>query len=47
MHTSLDGYAAGPNDEMDWIHVDEEIFDMRVIVPMSRTLHHMDALLMS
>jgi dihydrofolate reductase len=27
MHTSLDGYAAGPNGEMDWIHVDEEIFD--------------------
>ncbi len=27
MHISLDGYAAGPNGEMDWIHVDEEIFD--------------------
>ena len=27
IHTSLDGYAAGPNREMDWIHVDEEIFD--------------------
>jgi len=27
MHVSLDGYAAGPNKEMDWIHVDEEIFD--------------------
>src|SRR5438067_171405 len=26
MHISLDGYAAGPNGEMDWIHVDEEIF---------------------
>lgn len=27
MHVSLDGFAAGPNGEMDWIHVDEEIFD--------------------
>jgi dihydrofolate reductase len=27
IHTSLDGYAAGTNGEMDWIHVDEEIFD--------------------
>jgi dihydrofolate reductase len=27
MHTSLDGFVAGPNGEMDWINVDEEIFD--------------------
>ena len=27
MHASLDGFAAGPNGEMRWIHVDEEIFD--------------------
>ena len=27
MHVSLDGFAAGPNGEMDWIKVDEEIFD--------------------
>ena len=27
MHTSLDGFVAGPNGEMDWIHVDEEIFN--------------------
>jgi len=27
MHISLDGFAAGPNGEMDWIHVDDEIFD--------------------
>jgi dihydrofolate reductase len=27
MHTSLDGLVAGPNGEMDWIHVDDEIFD--------------------
>jgi dihydrofolate reductase len=26
MHVSLDGYAAGINGEMDWIHVDDEIF---------------------
>jgi dihydrofolate reductase len=27
MHTSLDGFVSGPNGEMDWIKVDEEIFD--------------------
>ncbi|WP_207510669.1 dihydrofolate reductase family protein [Longitalea luteola] len=27
MHVSLDGFVAGPNGEMDWIKVDDEIFD--------------------
>lgn len=27
MHVSLDGFVAGPKGEMDWIKVDEEIFD--------------------
>jgi len=27
MHVSLDGYASGPNGEMDWIVVNDEIFD--------------------
>ena len=27
MHVSLDGFVAGPNGEMDWINVDESIFD--------------------
>src|SRR6187402_2736356 len=27
MHTSLDGFVAGPNGELDWAKVDEEIFD--------------------
>jgi dihydrofolate reductase len=27
MHISLDGFVAGPNGAMDWIKVDEEIFD--------------------
>lgn len=27
MHISLDGFVAGPNGGMDWIKVDEEIFD--------------------
>lgn len=27
MHTSLDGFVAGPKGEMNWIYVDEEIFD--------------------
>lgn len=26
-HISLDGFVAGLNGEMNWIHVDEEIFD--------------------
>jgi dihydrofolate reductase len=26
MHGSLDGFAAGPNGEMDWIQVDDDIF---------------------
>ena len=27
MHASLDGFVTGPNGEMDWIKVDDEIFD--------------------
>jgi dihydrofolate reductase len=27
MHVSLDGFVAGPDGEMDWITVDDEIFD--------------------
>lgn len=27
MHVSLDGFVAGPNGEMDWIRVDDDIFD--------------------
>ena len=27
MHISLNGFVAGPNGEMNWIKVDEEIFD--------------------
>src|SRR5689334_8780921 len=27
MHISLDGFVAGVKGEMDWIKVDEEIFD--------------------
>ena len=27
MHVSLDGFVAGPNGEMDWIKVEQEIFD--------------------
>jgi len=27
IHTSLDGFVAGPNGELGWINVDEEIFD--------------------
>jgi len=28
IHTSLDGYVATPNREMDWIKVDQEMFDV-------------------
>ncbi|QMU28100.1 dihydrofolate reductase family protein [Adhaeribacter radiodurans] len=28
LHTSLDGFVAGPNGEMNWIKVDEELFDL-------------------
>ena len=27
MHVSLDGFVSGPNGEMDWIIVDEDLFD--------------------
>jgi dihydrofolate reductase len=27
MHISLDGFAAGPNGEMDWIKINDEIFE--------------------
>ena len=27
MHTSLDGFVAGPKGEMQWIKIDEELFD--------------------
>ena len=27
MHISFDGFAAGPNGEMDWITMDQEIFE--------------------
>jgi dihydrofolate reductase len=27
MHTSLDGFVAGPNGEMNWINIEESIFD--------------------
>lgn len=27
MHVSLDGFVAGPDGEMSWIKVDQEIFD--------------------
>lgn len=27
MHVSLDGFVAGPNGEIDWVKVDDEIFD--------------------
>ncbi len=28
MHVSLDGFVAGPNGEMNWIKISEEIFDL-------------------
>ncbi|GAB3936910.1 dihydrofolate reductase family protein [Larkinella terrae] len=27
MHISLDGFVAGPKGEMNWIHVDDELFE--------------------
>lgn len=27
MHLSLDGFVAGPNGELNWVKVDEELFD--------------------
>ena len=46
MHISLDGFVAGPNGEMNWIKVDEEIFDHVGKRISQTTLHYTDALLM-
>src|SRR5687768_11676427 len=27
MHTSLDGFACGPNGELDWVNIDDEMFE--------------------
>ena len=41
MHISLDGFVAGPNGEMNWIKIDQEIFDF-VAKRISKTeLTHM------
>jgi hypothetical protein len=32
LHTTLDGFVAGPNGEMDWIKLNDEIFDKTVDV---------------
>jgi dihydrofolate reductase len=40
MHVSLDGFVAGPNGEMDWIYVDDELFDFA-----SDRTHYSDAAL--
>ncbi len=28
LHTTLDNFVAGPNGEMDWIKIDDEMFDL-------------------
>ncbi len=28
LHTTLDGFVGGPNGEMDWININENIFDL-------------------
>jgi dihydrofolate reductase len=28
LHTTVDGFVAGPNGEMDWIKLDDEVFDV-------------------
>ena len=28
MHVSLDGFTAGPGGEMNWIRIDEELFEL-------------------
>ena len=45
MHVSLDGFGSGINGQMDWIHVDDEIFDygaeeyMQPILPYTEEKH--------
>jgi hypothetical protein len=31
MHTSFDGFVAGLKGDMNWIKVDEEIFDLLLL----------------
>lgn len=40
MHMSLDGFVAGPNGELNWVKVDEEIFDF-----VGRRIHKGDTAL--
>ncbi len=35
MHVSLDGFTAGPNGELDWIVVDDEIW--KDVIDLQRT----------
>jgi hypothetical protein len=45
MHTSLDGFVAGPNGEMDWINVDDEMFEYAGKQQMKQTRLYMAELL--
>jgi len=38
VHTSLDGFVTGPNGEMDWIRLDDELFeDVHALVSTADT----------
>ena len=40
MHISLDGFVAGLNGEMDWINIDDTMFDFVATIQNKREVYN-------